>query len=226
LKKLTKLKTLSRFTCQNNCLLEYFPLGVSGKVRVLKQLKDGNATLKSPKHQLFSNTYLFNISCKTYTNVSTFRWLYAVHIHQSKINIDPVKTRHDQSCVFVIFFILTQKLPARLRLAVCLIIINLFFWPILTELNFAQVNEEHARTRSTETLILCDNKESLSALTTYGCVQIVCVCPYSLNTTIAFCLVNECSNIAECVSLITRHVTRIRILPGFAQFVDWRPNLQ
>jgi len=39
LAKLTKLKTLNEFTCQNNCLLEYFPLGVSGKVTSLKQRK-------------------------------------------------------------------------------------------------------------------------------------------------------------------------------------------
>jgi len=87
LKKLTKMKTLNKFTCQNNSLLEYFPLGVSGKVRALKQRKNRNAALKSPKHQLFSNAYLLNMSCKTYANVSTFRWLYAYHIHQSKITL-------------------------------------------------------------------------------------------------------------------------------------------
>ena len=52
----------------------------------------------------------------------------------------------------------------------------------------------------------CFSKDAKN-LTTYSCVlwcsQIVCIRPYSLNTTIAFLFVNECSPLGHCIVWLT-----------------------
>jgi len=71
----------------------------------------------------------------------------------------------------------------------------------------------------------CFSKDAESV--TYGCVlwcsQIVCIRPYSLNTTTAFYFVTDCSNIAMFVWWRVMP-QRICILPGLDQFRNWRPT--
>jgi len=68
--------------------------------------------------------------------------------------------------------------------------------------------------------VYCLSKDAEN-LTTYGsvlCSQIVCIRPYSLNTTIARYFVTECSTL-QCFFVWGRVMPqRIRNLPGLDQF--------